>query len=234
MGTTHMKTWKKSLLVVVGTVIAVMGTFSLVRAAEQGLDFSWLSTSENGIRIGTPGTGDPPEENTLEFMSAEGENAQGTISLSEGGAITANNQFMSVVSGVTETEGEGEGGGPVQMQSGLILSDGPMIETLSAGLITQAGDAGIATGHIEGEYTFVPHAAVLCTDAGDVIVQLGEPAPESKSAKSAQRPSAQRTAPTVYSTDDMPDIEPNTRIKFTFDPSLFPMPPQRSNFRAAE
>ena len=139
-----MKQWVKYVCVVAGIVCGLAVTTAIVRAASAGEDFSWLSTSEGGIRIGTPGAEgeDTPEPNTLEFFPGpEGEPGVNKVVFSGNAVLQGTETISTVVYGYSEGEGSA-----YEMQSGVMASTGAVLGTLSAG----GGDAGGRCGHCHG------------------------------------------------------------------------------------
>jgi hypothetical protein len=177
-----MSTGLKAVLIITGIVCLFGVTTALVRAVSSGEDFSWLSVSEGGIWIGDSGSeGESvPEPNTLEFIQDESQllfsGNSSNIVFSEGGQLLGVDSLE-----LLSTEAIIASAGPLSWQfldpkALLFLAAAPVLETMSAGIMTLFGDVGITTGYLseEGEQEFYPRASVLCTQAGDVIIRLGD------------------------------------------------------------
>jgi hypothetical protein len=154
--------------------LAVVG--GLVYAVP-GADFEWISTGTGGIRVGEAGTeGEGVEPDILEFT-----NPDSGIVFAENGYVGSGNELVaSSQTTVMVVAGSGE-----ELSSALVVSEESITEgeeaNCTAGLISVTGGVTMASGHFaaegEGEPVFVPHAGIVCSHTGDVVVQLGSVAP---------------------------------------------------------
>jgi hypothetical protein len=158
--------------------IAVVGGLVYAVTPSPGEDFEWVSTGTGGIRVGEAGDeGEGIEADTLKFANPD----SGIVFAEDGhvgsaAALVVSSETMTMVAAAVEGE---------ELSSALVVSVESFTEgeeaNCTAGLMSVTGGVTIASGHFaaegEGEPVFVPHAGVVCSHTGDVVVQLGLVAP---------------------------------------------------------
>ena len=160
---------KKLAGISVGLLLTLAVVGGLVYAVSPGEDFEWVSTGTGGIRVGESGAeGQSIEADTLEFA-----NPGSGISFAENGRIaTVNELVASSATVVMVSAGTGDDPSSALVVSEESLSEGEETN-LTAALMSVTGNVAVSAGHYEGASDFVPHAGVVCSQTGDVVVQLG-------------------------------------------------------------
>jgi hypothetical protein len=155
--------------------LAVVGGLVYAVTPSPGEDFEWVSTGAGGIRVGEAGDeGESIEPDIIEFA-----NPGSRVVFAEDGRVESATELVaSSATMVLVKAGE-------DLSSALVVSVESFTEgeeaNCTAGLMSVTGGVTIASGHFaaegEGEPVFVPHAGVVCSHTGDVVVQLGSVAP---------------------------------------------------------